>query len=133
MLTDDPLGSAREAAPDSDSYVIAFRDIDTDPFQYLMVADLHGAVIGTLQLTIIPGLSRGGMRRGLIEAVRIRADMRNSGLGRQLVGWAIDQARASGCGLVQLTTDRSRMDVHRFYESLGFTDSHLGMKLALTR
>ena len=42
----------------------------------------------------------------------------------------MDEARAAGCAMIQLTTDKSRADAHRFYESLGFVSSHLGMKLA---
>ncbi len=131
MLADDPLGARREGDPADPAYAQAFAEIDTDPHQLLAVAVRGGEVVGTLQLTIIPGLSRRGMRRALIEAVRVRADQRGHGTGRQLAQWAIDTARERGCGLVQLTTDRSRADAHRFYESLGFTGSHLGMKLAL--
>ncbi|BCJ73273.1 GNAT family acetyltransferase [Catellatospora sp. IY07-71] len=131
MLADDPLGATREGDPDDPAYARAFAEIDADPHQLLAVAVRGGEVVGTLQLTVIPGLSRRGTRRALIEAVRVRADQRGQGTGRQLVEWAIDTARARGCGMVQLTTDRSRTDAHRFYESLGFTGSHLGMKLAL--
>ncbi|MEV4413805.1 GNAT family N-acetyltransferase [Catellatospora sp. NPDC049609] len=131
MLADDPLGAAREGDPADPAYAMAFAEIDADPHQLLAVATRGGEVVGTLQLTFIPGLSRRGMRRALIEAVRVRGDQRGQGTGRRLVEWAIDTARARGCGLVQLTTDRSRADAHRFYEGLGFAGSHLGMKLAL--
>jgi GNAT superfamily N-acetyltransferase len=87
--------------------------------------------VGTLQLTIIPGLSRRGATRSIIEAVRIHADERGSGLGTQLIEWAIDASRREGCHLVQLTSDKSRVDAHRFYERLGFEASHLGFKLQL--
>ena len=103
--------------------------IDADPHQYLAVAEVAGEVVGTLQLTFIPGLSRLGATRALIEAVRVRADQRGGGLGRQLAEWAIATARARGAALVQLTTDASRTDAHRFYERLGFVASHVGMKL----
>ena len=88
-------------------------------------------MIGCLQLTFIPGLSRAGMWRGQIEAVRVAAAQRGRGVGRAMLRWAIEQCRARGCGLVQLTTDKRRADAHRFYESLGFGASHEGMKLAL--
>jgi GNAT superfamily N-acetyltransferase len=80
---------------------------------------------------VIPGLSRSGTRRGQIEAVRVHRDHRGAGAGRLLVQWAIDEARRRGCGLVQLMTDRTRVDAHRFYTRLGFVDSHLGLKLSL--
>jgi GNAT superfamily N-acetyltransferase len=97
----------------------------------LAVVEDEGRVIGCLQLSFIPGLSRLGMWRGQIESVRITADRRGDGLGRQMFEWAIAECRARGCGLVQLTTDKQRPEALRFYESLGFVASHEGMKLAL--
>jgi GNAT superfamily N-acetyltransferase len=131
MLADDPLGATREQ-PGDPAYLAAFDEIDADPHQLLAVADAAGEAVGTLQLTFIPGLSRRGSRRALIEAVRVRSDQRGGGLGQRLVEWAIDQARQRECALVQLTTDASRTDAHRFYARLGFRASHVGMKLALT-
>ena len=130
MLADDPLGARREK-PGDPSYLKAFEVIAADPHQYLAVAEAGGEVVGTLQLTFTSGLSRLGMTRATVEAVRVRSDQRGNGLGERLMRWAIDEARARGCGLVQLTTDASRVDAHRFYERLGFTASHVGMKLPL--
>jgi GNAT superfamily N-acetyltransferase len=133
MLADDPLGAAREdvSTPLANAYLAAFRAIDADPNQYLAVMTDGDAVIGTLQLTFIPGLSRKGALRGQIEAVRVASSRRGQGLGQRLFEWAIEQCRARGCRTVQLTTDRSRADAHRFYERLGFEASHIGYKLAL--
>ena len=132
MLADDELGRSREAAPPT-AYEEAFDRIDADPNQLLAVlTTAEGSIVGTLQLTTIAGLSRGGALRGQIEAVRVHSAHRGSGLGRPFVQWAIDEARRRGCVLVQLTTDRSRVDAHRFYDRLGFVDSHVGMKLDLT-
>ncbi|USX51461.1 GNAT family N-acetyltransferase [Lentzea sp. HUAS12] len=130
MLADDPLGARREK-PGDPAYLEAFEVIDADPHQYLAVADIGGEVVGTLQLTFTSGLSRLGMTRATVEAVRVRSDQRGNGLGADLVRWAVDEARARGCGMVQLTTDASRVDAHRFYERLGFSASHVGMKLSL--
>jgi GNAT superfamily N-acetyltransferase len=131
MLADDQVGSARESAVDLDPYLKAFEDIDADPNQLLMVAVDGGAAVGTLQLTIIPGLARRGALRGQVEAVRVRSDQRGTGLGTRLMDWAIEESRRRGCALVQLTSDSSRVDAHRFYEGLGFVASHQGFKLAL--
>jgi GNAT superfamily N-acetyltransferase len=131
MLADDPLGATRER-PGDPSYAAAFDAIADDPRQFLAVADRDGDVVGTLQLTFVPGLSRLGATRALVEAVRVRGDQRGAGLGNTLLTWAIDTARAHGCAMVALTTDASRTDAHRFYERLGFVASHVGMKLALT-
>ncbi|MEU9400237.1 GNAT family N-acetyltransferase [Streptomyces sp. SID4985] len=131
MLADDPLGAQRESPDDLAPYFAAFERLDADPNQHLMVAVLEGRVIGTLHLTVIPGLSRKGATRALIEAVRVHADQRGSGLGSELINWAVDQARGLGCTLVQLTSDKARTDAHRFYERLGFTASHEGFKLNL--
>lgn len=130
MLADDPLGAQREQ-PGDPAYLKAFEVIDADPHQYLAVAVAGDEVVGTLQLTFTSGLSRMGMTRATVEAVRVRSDQRGNRLGELLLTWAIDEARARGCGLVQLTTDASRTDAQRFYVRLGFTASHVGMKLAL--
>ncbi|MFC4856464.1 GNAT family N-acetyltransferase [Actinophytocola glycyrrhizae] len=130
MLADDPLGAEREQ-PGAPAYAEAFAEIDADPRQFLAVAVADTEVVGTLQLTFIPGLSRLGATRAQIEAVRVRSDQRGGGLGRRLCEWAIDTARERGAAMVQLTTDASREDAHRFYERLGFAASHVGMKLPL--
>ncbi|KPC90116.1 GNAT family acetyltransferase, partial [Streptomyces sp. NRRL F-6602] len=102
-----------------------------DPNQHLVVAERAGKVVGTLQLTLIPGLSRRAATRSLIEGVRVHADERGSGLGTLLIEWAVETSRAEGCQLVQLTSDAPREDAHRFYERLGFAASHVGFKLQL--
>lgn len=133
MLADDVLGQQREdpSEPLNQKYVDAFAAIDHDPHQILVVAESGGETVGCLQLTFIPGLSRLGMWRGQLESVRVAGRARGKAIGRRLLEWAIDECRSRGCGLVQLTTDKSRDDARRFYESLGFEASHEGMKLRL--
>ncbi|MET8447492.1 GNAT family N-acetyltransferase [Streptomyces sp. NPDC005209] len=131
MLADDPLGAQRESPDDLTPYLTALERLNADPNQHLVVAVREGRVVGTLQLTVIPGLSRRGATRSIIEGVRIHADERGSGLGTQLIEWAIQESRCQGCQLVQLTSDNTRTDAHRFYERLGFTASHVGFKLQL--
>ncbi|MFE6638956.1 GNAT family N-acetyltransferase [Streptomyces tendae] len=131
MLADDPLGAQRESPDDLEPYLAAFERLTTDPNQHLVVAVRDGRVVGTLQLTIVPGLSRRGATRSIIEGVRIHGDERGSGLGTQLIEWAIDESRRQDCSLVQLTSDKTRTDAHRFYERLCFTASHTGFKLQL--
>ncbi|MEV0192906.1 GNAT family N-acetyltransferase [Kitasatospora purpeofusca] len=116
----------------TEAYERAFRAIDTDPRNELLVlADTDGTVVGCLQATYIPGLGKGGAERALLEAVRIRADRRGGGLGRVLMELAIDRARSRGCALVQLTSNKQRGAAHRFYAGLGFARSHDGFKLSL--
>jgi ribosomal protein S18 acetylase RimI-like enzyme len=132
MLADDPLGSARERLehPLPQSYFRAFEALDHDPNIQLVVAeDGEGAVIGCLQLCILPGLSSQGASRGLIEDVRVAAHRRSRGVGERLVQWAVAEARGSGCKLVELLTHSSRVDAQRFYARLGFQPSHVGMTL----
>ncbi|OAR23835.1 GNAT family acetyltransferase [Streptomyces sp. ERV7] len=131
MLADDPLGAQRESPDDLAPYLVAFERLDEDPHQHLVVAVRDDQVVGTLQLTVIPGLSRRGATRSIIEGVRIHADERGSGLGTQLIEWAVEESRRLGSQLVQLTSDATRIDAHRFYERLGFEASHLGFKKAL--
>ncbi|MFJ9099056.1 GNAT family N-acetyltransferase [Streptomyces sp. LUP47B] len=131
MLADDPLGAQRESPDDLAPYVSALERLSSDPNQHLVVAERKGRVVGTLQLTVVPGLSRRGATRSIIEGVRIHADERGSGLGTRLIEWAVEESRRQNCQLVQLTSDSTRTDAHRFYERLGFTASHVGFKLAL--
>ena len=134
LLEDDEISRSRmDTVPEHADAALwrAFEAIDADPRNELVVADEDGAVVGTCQLTFTPSLSRGGAERMTIEAVRVRRDRRGAGVGRALITWALQRARERGCGLAQLTTDRRRADAQRFYESLGFIPSHVGMKRTL--
>ncbi|AGS70613.1 GNAT family N-acetyltransferase [Streptomyces collinus] len=131
MLADDPLGAQRESPDDMTPYLAALERLAADPNQHVVVAVREGRVVGTLQLTVVPGLSRKGATRSIIEGVRVHADERGSGLGTRLIEWAVEESRRQECQLVQLTSDNSRTDAHRFYERLGFTASHVGFKLPL--
>lgn len=133
MLADDELGARRERFEDPipRSYVETFAAIDRDPNHELVVAEEDGRVIGVLQLTFLPYLTYQGGWRALVEGVRVDREARSQGLGKVLLTWAIDRARQRGCHVIQLTTDRRRPQAQRFYESLGFIPSHLGMKLHL--
>ncbi len=131
LLADDVLGASRETPDDLAPYEEAFERVAADRGQHLVVADRDGRVVGTLQLTVQPGLSRRGATRTIIEGVRVASSERGSGLGTQLVEWAVEESRRLGCALVQLTSDASRLDAHRFYERLGFEKSHVGFKKVL--
>ncbi|WP_342236030.1 GNAT family N-acetyltransferase [Inquilinus sp. OTU3971] len=130
LLADDPLGKTRETAVEAPCQA-AFAAIAADPNQEMVVAELDGRVVGCFQLSFIPGLSRRGAWRAQIESVRIDSALRGRGAGQAMMEWAIAKARARGCALVQLTTDKRRPDAHRFYARLGFVASHEGMKLEL--
>jgi GNAT superfamily N-acetyltransferase len=132
LLVDDQIAVGREDLSDLTPYQRAFEAIDADDNQLLVVAERNGELLGTLQLTFIPGLSRRGASRGLVEAVRVAASARGLGLGTTLMEWAVQESRARGCALVQLTSDKSREDAHRFYTRLGFENTHEGFKLALS-
>jgi GNAT superfamily N-acetyltransferase len=133
LLADDPLGRGREnLGPQLDTcYRAAFAAIERDPNQLLAVAERGGQLIGVLQLSFIPGLTRRGMWRGQIEGVRVAAGERGSGIGRAMLQWAVKECRKRGCGLVQLTSDKRRPGAHSFYEALGFEATHQGYKLSL--
>ncbi|MFI6470524.1 GNAT family N-acetyltransferase [Streptomyces sp. NPDC050516] len=131
MLADDPLGAQRESPDDLTPYRTAFDRLADDPNQHLVVADRGGEVVGTLQLTVVPGLSRRGSTRSIIEGVRVHGAERGRGLGTRLIAWAVDESGRQGCQLVQLTSDATRTDAHRFYERLGFEASHVGFKKPL--
>ncbi len=131
MLADDHLGRARERLEDPlpALYYDAFERLSRDPNIQLMVAEEGGNVVGCLQLCVLPGLSSQGASRGLIEDVRVASDRRSRGIGEKLVQWAVNEARAKGCKLVELLTHHTRTDAQRFYERLGFARSHVGMTI----
>lgn len=132
LLADDPISAARgdvASAEDRSAYAEALLDILAEPSNDLLVVELDGAIVGTLQLTSIPGMARRGARRLLVEAVRVQSDLRSSGIGSDVMRWVGEQAApAVGAAMVQLTSDAARTDAHRFYEKLGYIGSHLGFK-----
>lgn len=130
MLTDDPLGAARETT-DMTPYLAAYDAIAASPAQQLIVGEVAGRIVATCQLTLLPGLSRQGATRALVEAVRVASDLRSSGIGAALMAEAEARARAAGAVMIQLTTDKTRLRAHAFYERLGYEQSHLGYKKAL--
>lgn len=132
LLADDALGAARETDPNDVAYARAFAAIVASPDNALFVLDAAGVVVGCAQLTVLPGLSRQGATRAQIESVRVAATRRGGGLGAVLIRHLVDLARSNGCATVQLTSDKSRADAHRFYERLGFKKSHDGFKLDLS-
>ncbi|HEV2154549.1 GNAT family N-acetyltransferase [Bradyrhizobium sp.] len=129
MLADDHLGRARERVEDPlpAVYYEAFARVERDPNLTLVVAESEGRVVGCLQLAVLPGISSQGGIRGLLEDVRVASDCRSRGIGEQLVQWAVTEAKARGCILVELLTHASRTDAQRFYKRLGFASSHVGM------
>ena len=134
LLAADELGATRDGADgeaDLQPYLRAFQAVTADPAHLLLVATDGDEVVATMQLSLLPGLARRGALRAQIEAVRVGEAHRGRRLGAAMIGWAIAEARVRGCALVQLTTDRSRADAHRFYQRLGFVASHDGLKLQL--
>ena len=130
LMADDGISAGREST-DLAPYTRAFARIDAEPAQLLVVGDVDGEPVCTLQLTVIPGLARGGALRGQVEAVRVRSDLRSRGIGAELLRWAAGELRSRGCAVAQLTTDKRRHDAHRFYARLGWANSHEGFKLEL--
>lgn len=134
LLSNDPLRRSENSTrpEDRSAYAEAFREIERDPGQLLIaVEDETHEVVATLQLTFTPGLARRGAKRMTIEAVRVHERLRGNGLGSSMIEWAVAEGKRRGAAMVQLTSDRARTSAHRFYERLGFTQSHLGFKLIL--
>ena len=133
LLADDFLGQQREdlSEPLNENYINAFKEIDADANNELIVAELDGKDIGTLQLTFTPSLSYRGSKRCTVESVRVDTSLRGKGIGREMMLWVIERAKEKGCISMQLTSHKNREDAHRFYEQLGFAKSHVGMKLSL--
>ncbi|HEY5238037.1 MAG TPA: GNAT family N-acetyltransferase [Rhizomicrobium sp.] len=133
MLSDDDIGESRESATQESApvYERAFEDMNACPDNYILLAEIDGQLVGSLQLVFIPGLSRQGAKRAIIEAVRVKSAVRGQSIGTALMKQAIMEAREAGCKLVQLTSDRRRTRAHLFYRRLGFEQSHVGFKLDL--
>lgn len=133
MLAEDQIGGRADdpSEPLDPAYLAAFDAIDRDPNQRLIVTELDGAIVGTMQLSWLPGLLNRGAWRGQIEAVRIASDKRSLGLGAAMIGWAVERFRERGCFMAQLTSNNDRVAAHRFYERLGWKKSHTGFKLEL--
>ena len=133
LLSDDPVSASRgdiAAETDRPAYLDALEQIVADPANEILLAiDGAGRAVGTLQLTRIPGMARRGSTRLLVEAVRVRSDLRSAGIGGAMMRWVTDVAALDlDVNLVQLTSDAARADAHRFYERLGFVASHIGFK-----
>ena len=133
LMGDDEISRAREGhqATVTPNALVAFSEIDADPNNELWVGEFEGAVIATLQLTVIPGLRRDGLKRAQVESVRVHSDHRSQGVGEKLLESAMDRARSKGCAMMQLTTDTRRAAAQRFYVRLGFEPTHVGMKRKL--
>jgi GNAT superfamily N-acetyltransferase len=130
LIADDAV-AARRTGSYGEPHIRAFEAIAASPDNELVVAESDGEVIGVMQLTFIPGISRNGASRLLVEAVRVSSELRGQGIGRLLMEHAHERGRARGCALAQLTSDKQRPDAHRFYRSLGYEQSHEGFKLPL--
>jgi len=130
LIVEDSVVDSGDDASDAmhSDYVDALAAITADPDEEMFVVEENGAAVGCFQLSYLPGLMRRGMWRGQIEAVHVSAAMRNRGIGGEMMRWALTRCRERGCGMVQLTSNKKRLDAHRFYERLGFLKSHEGFK-----
>ena len=131
QIVEDSVVDADDDPQAIEQYLPALAAIDADPNQELLIAEYKGERVGSMQLSYLPGIARRGQWRGLIEAVHIRPESRNLGLGSEMIGEAITRCRTHGCGVVQLTSNKKRIDAHRFDRKLGFAQSHEGFKLTL--
>lgn len=131
IFTQDALGGHAESRRPAELavYEAAFERIAASGSNWLYVAEQEGAIVGTFQLTLIPGLVNHGRLRAKVESVQVLADRRGLGIGAEMMRFAIAEARQKGAGMVELTSNKKRRDAHRFYERLGFDRSHEGFKM----
>jgi GNAT superfamily N-acetyltransferase len=109
-------------------YLAAFEQISASSHESLYVAELGGRVVGTFQISLSRTLAHRGRTRATIETVHVSPDMRGNGVGEAMMRAALALAKEQGAGLVQLTSNKKRVDAHRFYERIGFKKSHEGFK-----
>jgi len=126
-IVDDPTDA------DAPEYQRAWDQIEKDETNFYVIAELEGKPVGCMQVNILHGLAGRGKPRVQLEGVHVRADYRGQGLGSQMIQWASEQAMNSGARMVQLTSSKVRPEAHKFYEKLGFENSHEGFKLDLTK
>ncbi|MGK9053195.1 N-acetyltransferase family protein [Neorhizobium petrolearium] len=132
LFAADDIGHGDTTDPEAfESYLRAFHVIDASPNEQLFVAELAGEVVGTFQIVFNRTLTGRGSLSMIVEAVQTRADMRGKGIGAEMIGYAIEEAKRRDCRLVQLSSNMARIDAHRFYERLGFAKSHFGFKMKL--
>jgi len=135
LLSDDELAENREKQVGGDSvgeeYTKAFDAMEGEHYNHMLLAESDGRIVGALQLVFVPGLSRRGAKRAIVESVRVVSDARGQNVGTALMKEAIRRAREGGCSLLQLTCDNRRSRAHLFYRRLGFTQSHFGFKKEL--
>lgn len=131
LLAQDTVSGPPEPASPTPRQIEAFELISRHADHEMIVGEIRGEVVATLQLSFIPGLSFDGAWRAQVEGVRVRRDRRSKGIGEQMMRWVIDRAREKDCRLIQLTSNRVRVDAQRFYVRLGFEATHVGMKLYL--
>jgi GNAT superfamily N-acetyltransferase len=113
------------------AYLAAFAALSANPANRLFVAERENAVVGTYQITLLPGLAERGRLRAKIESVHVAPECRGRGIGAAMMRHALAFAAGKGVGLVELTSNKARPDAHRFYRNLGFAQSHEGFKFSL--
>jgi GNAT superfamily N-acetyltransferase len=124
------LVQGKEDPADLAPYTSALAEI-TRGAGDVLVAEIDGEVVGVCQLIVFRHLQSKGGLCAEVESVHVHPDRRGQGIGRFLMGAAIDRARSLGCYRVQLTSNNVRPEAHRFYAALGFEASHRGFKLTL--
>jgi GNAT superfamily N-acetyltransferase len=130
---EDELGSHGDAwTPENrPAYEAAFAAIARSPENKLFVAVDGDEIVGTFQLTFIPNLTGRGALRVKVESVKVKAARRSTGIGERMMVFIEEQARLGGAAMLELSSNKTRKDAHRFYERLGFLRSHEGFKKKL--
>jgi len=113
------------------AYEAAFARIAASPDIALFVAEKEGAVVGAFQVCAIPGIAGRGSTRVKVEGVQVRRDLRSAGIGAAMMAAAEAWAQERGAAFLELTSNATRTDAHRFYARLGYKQSHLGFKKKL--
>jgi GNAT superfamily N-acetyltransferase len=124
------LVEGKEDPTDLSPYRAALKEIAAGAGGVL-VAEAGGQVVGVCQLIVFRHLQAKGGLCAEVESVHVHPERRGQGIGSFLMGAAIARARELGCYRIQLTSNSARPEAHRFYEALGFDDSHRGFKLKL--
>jgi GNAT superfamily N-acetyltransferase len=133
LLDEDAIREVSEDLSDLAPYAAALDEILAAPHSTVLIGELDGEVVATAQVTWQRRLMYGAALVCQVESVRVSSRHRSAGLGAELMRWIIDDAQRRDCARIELTSNAKRVDARRFYERLGFTASHVGMKLYLRR
>lgn len=114
------LEVAHEPAVPIEAAHARLRQMQTNPLHRLYVAEREGRIVGTFSMIFVPGISHAARDSCVIEDVVVDATLQGSGIGREMMRYAMERCASRDCYKLTLSSHVGRERAHRFYEGLGF-------------